>query len=125
MSLIPRIHSPHTRDPVDKCSSPLSSAIIMIVIVSRGIKAEAKINFVTSQSKPQVDTTCLLKQWCQPPYATHPSATHLLLGLLFGYLPVPTLTPHAVAWNRAAPGARRKPTRQLIKEGFGKLEYTQ
>ena len=77
----------------------------MIVIVSRGIKAEAKINVVTSQSKPQVDTTCLLKQWCQPPYATHPSATHLLLGLPFGYLPVPTLTPQWPGTGlRPAPG---------------------
>ena len=79
----------------------------MIVIVSRGIikLCYAKINVVTSQSKPQVDTTCLLKQWCQPPYATHPSATHLLLGLPFGYLPVPTLTPQWPGTGlRPAPG---------------------
>ena len=126
MSLIPRIHSPHTREPVDKCSSPLSSAIIMIVIVSRGIikLCYAKINVVTSQSKPLVNTTFLLKTVVST-FLRHSTLSHPLTVRAALRLSTCTDLDTTVAWNRAAPGARRKPTGHLIKEGFVKLEYTQ
>ena len=100
---------------------PLSSAIIMIIILSRGLTQLAKANYEqgTCQSKPVLNTEGVVSKQ-PPPYPTSfdPQAwsTHPLLGQSLGYPAVPTKTAipplfldTGLAWSRAVPSARRNP----------------
>ena len=118
MSLIPRIHPPHPREPVDKWLSPLSSAIIMIVVISRGIikLCYAKINVLSYLSVEASSGHYFLAETVVSTSLSHSPLRHPLTVRAALRLSTCANLDTAVAWNRAAPGARRKPTGQLINE---------
>ena len=121
MLLVPRLWPSPTRNLDESLRLPHSSAIIIIIIVSRGLieLVWAKYKQGACQSKPLVITAGVC-QSSLPPYPNcfappgliHSSSVRAVPGLSSctdqDGKP-PTFLDTALAWSRDAPGARRKP----------------
>ena len=125
MLLVPRLWPSPTRTLDESLRLPHSSVIIIIIVVSRGLieLVWAKYKQGASQSKPLVITAGVVLGLCQsspPPYPNcfappgliHSSSVRAVPGLSSCTNQdgkPPTFLDTALAWSRAAPGARRKP----------------
>ena len=112
VSLVPRLWPSLPRTMGDCLHLPLSSAIIIIIILSRGLIQPASLPV-----KACTEHRYLLKGLCQnspPPYPArfYPQAwsTHPLLGQSLGYPAAPAKTPSPLlVWTPDWPGARLRP----------------
>ena len=129
MSLIPRIHPPHPREPVDKCSSPSSSAIIMIFVISRGIikLCYAKINVVSYLLVKASTGHYFFAETVVSTSLPHSPLGHPLTVMAALRLSTCVDLDTTVAWSRAAPGAASKnlltPVVQTLDSAFHRINH--
>ena len=119
--LVPRLWPSPPRTMGDYLRVPMSSAIIMIIILSRGLMQLARANLPQAKvlASQSLYWTLLLTEGVvskqPPPYPTSldPQAwsTHPLLGQPLGYPTVPTKTASSLLfWTPDWPGAGLSPT---------------
>ena len=123
VSLVPRLWPSPSRTMGDCLHLPLSSAIIIIIILSRGLIQLARANYT--------EHCCLLKGLCQnstlpTPLVLTPRSTHPVVGCSLGYSALPTKPPSPLlVWTPDWPGARRKRSGHVLMKSdrYWTLEY--